>query len=134
MLERFTEMKDEIKITMALLNRKNLPIITEDEWLPFLELCGILKPFAEITASMSGEKYVTGGDVIVVTRILTATCQRFLTLEEHMTHAQSREFVQNLQADIDERLGDVEKMKPWPSALFLIHDIKWRRFRIRPKR
>lgn len=82
MLESFTELKDEIKITLAILN-KNHSIISEEEWSAFVKLVNVLKPFEEITTTMSGEKYVTGGDVIVMTRILKETCQRMKAGEDN---------------------------------------------------
>lgn len=68
-------MKDEIKVTLPIIN-KNLPIISEEELSAFSELCLILRPFEEVTTIMSGKKYVTGGDVIVMTRILKESSRR----------------------------------------------------------
>lgn len=83
-----------------------------------LELTKILRPFAEITATTSGEKYVTGGDLIVVTRIIQETCHQFDISE---INEQARAFVAALSADMkkDTRLGNVEKMETFALCTFL---------------
>lgn len=45
MVERFFEFKDAIKTTLALINKENLPVLTEEEWEKCNDLCTILQPF-----------------------------------------------------------------------------------------
>ncbi|CAH0402531.1 unnamed protein product [Chilo suppressalis] len=77
MLKRFVELEDAIRATLAFADR-NIPTISAEDWTLFKRLCQVLQPFEEITASMSGEKYITGSSVIVVTRCLKEACQRLI--------------------------------------------------------
>ena len=105
MLARFTELQQEVKITLALLN-KNLPIISEEEWSALSELYPILKPFEEITTTLSAAKYVTGSDVIVMTRLLKETCRCY----KAQTHIEPmRTFIEKLKKQLIERFGNIEK-------------------------
>lgn len=60
MLQRFTELDESIRATVATLNGKDIPIITLEEWQLCRELCQILGPFEEMTSSISVEKYMSG--------------------------------------------------------------------------
>lgn len=75
MLKRFVELEEAIRATLAFADR-GLPTINPDDWILYQQLCMVLLPFEEITASMSGEKYLTGSSVIIVTRCLKETCQK----------------------------------------------------------
>ncbi|KAK9882750.1 hypothetical protein WA026_023172 [Henosepilachna vigintioctopunctata] len=55
---------------------------------------------------MSGEKYVTGGDVIVVTRILREICRRF---KNKVTTDHLIEFIEKVQKEISERFDKIEQ-------------------------
>lgn len=75
MLKRFVELEEAIRATLAFTDSR-LPIITTEDLL-YSQLCQILRPFEEITKSMSGEKYESGSYVIVVTRCLKEACEKF---------------------------------------------------------
>lgn len=64
MLERFCELEEPIRTTLALLD-KDLPIICTEEWKFLNEMVEILRPLEELTKMISGEKYVTGSSVII---------------------------------------------------------------------
>ncbi|XP_047532135.1 E3 SUMO-protein ligase ZBED1-like [Vanessa atalanta] len=117
MIKRIIELKDEVKITMALLNN-NLPIISEEEWSLFSDLNCILKPFDEITACMSGEKYVTASDVIVVTRILKHSLENFCG-SINFNNEKIQQFLHTLQHNFNRRLGNVEKSGTFSLCTFL---------------
>lgn len=117
MLERAVELKEEIKMTMAVLNN-NFPLISEEEWSVFGELCRILKPFEEMTASMSGEKYVTGSNVIVVTRILQHSLEHCVVEESDYMDSIKR-FMCTLKNNFKTRLGNVEKSGTFSLCTFL---------------
>lgn len=69
MLQRFTELKDSIKMTLALIDsRGRISALEPEEWVACEELCKVLQPFEEVTRRMSGEQYVTGSEVILFTR------------------------------------------------------------------
>lgn len=63
MLERFSKLKVAIRSTTTLLD-KDLSIIIIEEWNIIRELCEILKPFEQVTKTISGEKYCTASLVI----------------------------------------------------------------------
>nr|CAI5856883.1 unnamed protein product [Callosobruchus analis] len=75
MLDRICELQDAVKTSIALINR-NIPVLTEQEWIMCQELCSVLKPFETVTERISGEKYVTGSEVIILTNGLRSVCEK----------------------------------------------------------
>nr|CAI5867975.1 unnamed protein product [Callosobruchus analis] len=75
MLDRICELQDAVKTSIALINR-NIPVLTEQEWIMCQELCSVLKPFETVTKRISGEKYVTGSEVIILTNGLRSVCEK----------------------------------------------------------
>ncbi|CAK1591015.1 unnamed protein product [Parnassius mnemosyne] len=69
MLERFIELEEPLRASMAVIN-KDLLVISLEEWKAFKVLCQVLRPFEEITRFVSGEKYITAGSVVIYTRCL----------------------------------------------------------------
>ncbi|XP_074037291.1 E3 SUMO-protein ligase ZBED1-like [Leptinotarsa decemlineata] len=65
MFERFSELEEPIRTTMALLD-KDLPIICQEEWEFLKEIVEILRPMENVTNIMSGESYLTASSVIVL--------------------------------------------------------------------
>lgn len=66
MLDRFTDLEEAIRTTIALLD-KDLSIITNEEWAFFKEVVRILKPVEMLTTYMSGQNYVTASSIIILT-------------------------------------------------------------------
>lgn len=66
MLDRFIKLESAIRSTVALLDVE-LPILTFQEWKIVENLCMILKPFYDVTNTISGEKYCTVSMVIPLT-------------------------------------------------------------------
>lgn len=95
-----------------------MQIVSKDEWEILIEFCKIVRPSAQITAIKSGEKYLTGEDVIFVTTILQQTCQHFVISE---ISEQAHAFVEALSADIkkETRLGNVKKNTTFSLSNFL---------------
>ncbi|CAK1600532.1 unnamed protein product [Parnassius mnemosyne] len=77
MIRRFVELEAAIRATVAVI-AKDLPVVSNEEWRLLSELTKILKPFDEITESMSGEQYITASSVIVITKCLIRTCDKLL--------------------------------------------------------
>jgi hypothetical protein len=77
MLQRTTKLKDAVKTSVALINR-NLPLLSQDEWQICCDFTKILKPFEEVTAQLSGEQYITGSQVTVITGSLVSVCGKLL--------------------------------------------------------
>lgn len=59
MLQRFVLLKEALKHCIAMIE-KDWPVITADEWETMNQLCIVLKPFEEVTSSISGDQYMTG--------------------------------------------------------------------------
>lgn len=108
MLERFTELEETIKSTMALLD-KDLPIISREEWQDCKDLCILLKPFEEMTILVSGDKYMTGSSVIVVTRCLVNVCKKIKESDQYINFCESvKEVLRQLEQGVNDRFKNVE--------------------------
>lgn len=105
MLQRFVELENYIKATVAVL-KKDLPILSGEEWKVFAELCQVLKPFDEATKAMSGENYMTASTIIVMTRCLKGSCDQLL-LEGFCDVTNN--IINALRAGLDKRLEGVER-------------------------
>lgn len=105
MLQRFTELENQICATVAVL-KKDLPILTVEEWTMFHELCKVLKPFDEATKAMSGEDYMTASTIIVMTRCLKESCDQLLL--EGFTVI-TNNVITALRTGLDKRLEGVER-------------------------
>ncbi|CAG9840756.1 unnamed protein product [Diabrotica balteata] len=78
MLERMVELRDAVKTTIASINKKDLPVLTEEEWSTCSELVTALKPFEDVTRAISGEHYLTGSKVVGLTNGLISVCRKML--------------------------------------------------------
>ncbi|XP_045453768.1 zinc finger BED domain-containing protein DAYSLEEPER-like [Melitaea cinxia] len=115
MLKRFVELEKAIRATLAFADR-GLPTINPDDWILYQQLCMVLQPFEEITASMSGEKYLTGSSVIIVTRCLKETCQKLL---EPNFGPVVTDTVLLLKAGLEEKFRQIETSGTFSIATFL---------------
>lgn len=123
MINRFIEVQSAIKSTIAVIG-KDLPIIPNEEWTLLEQLSIVLKPFDDITSAMSGEKYITGGSVIIITRCLIKTCEKLLTdhvapLSEENEVSPAATVALNLRDGLISRLGNVEKSATFGICTFL---------------
>ncbi|KAJ8895528.1 hypothetical protein PR048_000864 [Dryococelus australis] len=75
MVQLLSELQDVVKRTVALIN-KVIPVLTEEVWLICKNLTSVLKPFEEVTVQISGDKYVTGSNVIVLVNRLMKACEK----------------------------------------------------------
>ncbi|XP_021203082.2 zinc finger BED domain-containing protein 4 [Bombyx mori] len=115
MVRRFVDLEQCLRSTVAIL-KKDLPIITNDEWLLLAEIAKILKPFHEATESMSGEKYMTASSVIVMTRCLTTACDKLL-IEDYCEL--SKEIIYKLRSGLVMRFTNVERSETFSVCTFL---------------
>ncbi|XP_036317569.1 zinc finger BED domain-containing protein 4-like, partial [Rhagoletis pomonella] len=65
MLERFLQLEEAIKTTIALCNA-DLPLLSFTEWSILKQLCQILKPFEMVTKDFSGDSYETASIVLTL--------------------------------------------------------------------
>ncbi|CAH0402536.1 unnamed protein product [Chilo suppressalis] len=115
MIRRFVELEHCIRSTVAVI-RKDLPIITNEEWLLLAEVTKILKPFDDATESMSGEKYMTGSSVIVMTRCLITSCDKLL--DEEFCDV-SKELIYTLRTGLIIRFSNLERSGTFSVCTFL---------------
>ncbi|CAK1604356.1 unnamed protein product [Parnassius mnemosyne] len=115
MVQRFVEMEQYIRATLAIL-KKDLPIPTNDEWKLLSDLIKILQPFHQATETISGEKYMTGSLVIVMTRCLIAASDK-LTTEPILET--SKDVLYRLRTGLVTRFGLVERSKTFRTCTFL---------------
>lgn len=111
MLRRFTLLKEAVKHCMALIE-KDWPEISVLDWETMAEICTVLQPFEEITSSISGDEYLTGSLVIVVTNCLKEVCDDFLNREEYrLLYPVVVDVITSLQRGLRERFSGVEHSK-----------------------
>ncbi|CAG9129863.1 unnamed protein product [Plutella xylostella] len=115
MLRRFVQLQEAVRATMALVDR-DLPQITADDWKVYQELVLVLRPFEELTSTMSGEKYVTASSVIVMTRCLQEACR---TMMEKTDQPTVNEVALLLKVGISERLKGIEQSGTFSLCTFL---------------
>lgn len=115
MLKRFVDLEEYIKSTIAVID-KDLPILTQEEWKTCHQLCKVLKPFEEVTKTISGEKYATGSLVIPLSNGLKAVCQNLLKMEFNKN---VRLVVEKLNASLIERFKNVELSNTLAFCTFL---------------
>ncbi|XP_072400422.1 E3 SUMO-protein ligase ZBED1-like [Diabrotica undecimpunctata] len=106
MLERFVELEEAIRTTLALMVSVFLPVIPTEEWAFIKELIIILKPFYDITELISAEKYVTLSLVIVITNGLKNVCN--MLSSNQFSNDISKRVIEKLIESITFRLGDLE--------------------------
>lgn len=106
MLRRFVLLETHIRLILAIVSIDLLPTITSDDWKLYEELCKVLDPFAEITKTMSAEKYVTASLIIPLTRSLKLSCETHL-LESYGEI--TKNVISALITGIDSRFKGIEK-------------------------
>ncbi|KAJ0170004.1 hypothetical protein K1T71_000880 [Dendrolimus kikuchii] len=119
MLRRFCLLKEAVKHCMAMID-KDWPVISTDEWEIANQLCEVLKPFEEVTSSISGDQYLTGSLVIVMTNCLKAICEDFLEKAEY-NHFQSvvKQIVVSLKIGLNDRFPKIEFSKTFALCTLL---------------
>ncbi|XP_018573786.1 zinc finger BED domain-containing protein 1-like [Anoplophora glabripennis] len=104
MLERFTELEEPLRTTMALIN-KNCPTITIEEWRFFSEIVKIIKPLETVTKIMCEEKYITASSVIILTDGLVDV---YSNLNKQNFTQSAKNIIASIQKGLTTKLGDLE--------------------------
>ncbi|KAF9408109.1 hypothetical protein HW555_012083 [Spodoptera exigua] len=115
MFKRFVELEQYLRATMAIL-KKDLPIISNEEWLLLSEISKILQPFDQATETISGERYMTGSLVIVMTRCLLTACEKFIG---EPFYEVTKEVIYRLRTGLVTRFGLVERSRTFATCTFL---------------
>lgn len=116
MLKRFVELEEAVRATLAFTDGR-LPVITAEDWTLYSQLCQILRPFEEITCSMSGQKYVTGSSVIVVTRCLKEACEKLIDRTDLL--ADAKDTVRLLKSGLVDRFEIIEQSGTFSLCTFM---------------
>lgn len=130
MFRRFVLLKEAIKHCMALIER-DWPALSSDDWGIMEDTCKILQPFEEVTSSISGDQYLTGGMVIVMTNCLKDICEDFLKTEEFKEfHPSVIEVATSLKNGLIDRFPGVEYSKTFGICTLLDPRFKLVSFKI----
>lgn len=104
MFERIFAIQDAVKATTALID-KDIQTLTAEEWKICGEMCNILKPFEQVTHQISGEKHVTGSQIIYLTTGLINVTQKLIKKPFHKT---SIDVAMQLQSGLLTRFENIE--------------------------
>lgn len=115
MIQRFIELEEAIRSTVALLDT-TLPQLTLEEWQLLKQLRIILEPFENATCVISGQKYLVASLVIVITNGLLNVCHELLNREMSSI---AKMVIKKLQSGIKERLGNIEYSNTLAMATFM---------------
>lgn len=118
MLERFVHLENAIKTTIALSDDR-WETLTPEEWKICKELCIILKPFEQLTELMSGEKYVTGSQIIILTRGLVSALSQMVEITDDplqedfvdTLNEESKKVILALRSEVERRFSNLEASK-----------------------
>lgn len=115
MLQRCVELEEAMKSTLAIIDR-DLPILTATEWTIIKELCLILKPFEDVTKTLSGSQYCTAALVIPMFNGLKRVFEK---LTKKNFSQPVKDVVEHLKTSLHERLGSIEKNNTFSISTFL---------------
>lgn len=115
LLERFVELEEPLRTTIALLN-KDLPIICLEEWNFFKEILKVLKPLEQLTSLISGENYLVASSVIILTDGLLNV---YRNLQKQDFMPLTLIVINSIIDGIKKRLGDLELSNTLIIATFL---------------
>ncbi|XP_018570925.1 zinc finger BED domain-containing protein 1-like [Anoplophora glabripennis] len=115
MVDRFVELEEPIRTTMALLN-KDFPVISLEEWNFLKELIHILEPLENVTKLMSAENYVTASMTIILTDGLLAV---YKNMKELQFEDISKKIISIILDGLTNRLGNVEQSNSLVLTTFL---------------
>lgn len=105
MFERFVELSEAVKSTVALCSNDLQPL-TQEEWTVCSELCVILKPFEQVSRQLGAEDYPTGSLVIILTRGLKFVCDE---IAKTQLNPVSKTVVEALRKGLGERFQNLEQ-------------------------
>ncbi|XP_026480145.1 zinc finger BED domain-containing protein 4-like [Ctenocephalides felis] len=125
MVKRFVEVEESIRMTMSVLDA-NLPSLTSEMWKMLPQLCLILKPFEDITTTVSGENYLTGSLVIVLVRCLNESCNKLLARNDLLPVI--RRITEIFKSGINDRFPNVERSKTFGICTLLDPRFKMKGF------
>lgn len=114
MIERLIEIKDAIILYTS--QHPNLPQLTPNDWLQLESYVKILKPFEEVTKSMSSNEACISS-VIPLIHVLTRTMQIFL--REDNNDQNCKNLVQKLIEEINNRFSEIHNNNIYAISTYL---------------
>ncbi|KAG0695632.1 Zinc finger BED domain-containing protein 4 [Chionoecetes opilio] len=125
MMRRFTEVKEPLISTLALVNTQ-LTALSLEEWKIINEVCEVLQPFEEVTVDLSLERFVADSKAILMARGLQrATAHR---QKRSSIHKPVREMIKILMAELTKRFGGIEQVNVLAEAASL--DLRFKKHAI----
>ncbi|CAG4981450.1 unnamed protein product [Parnassius apollo] len=125
MLQRFVELKDEIKCAISNLDSPSRLAIMNYEWDVCESLIMVLESCEEVTREMSGQKYVSGCSVLPITVGLTSALNEIAD-PAYQQNSNLKVFAdkvemcrQELLSEITSRLANMENSKTFTTSVFL---------------
>ncbi|CAG9819749.1 unnamed protein product [Phaedon cochleariae] len=115
MIERFLELEEPVRSTMALLDSDKLPVIVVEEWKMLADIKKVLEPLEAVTNIMSGQNYVTLSSVIVLTKGLESILKEMETQDFALVQTMVNAMLQSIK----DRLGDLESSNTLLISTFL---------------
>ncbi|XP_023312348.1 zinc finger BED domain-containing protein 4-like [Anoplophora glabripennis] len=116
MLERFVQLEDTVKSTVALIE-KDLPHLSALDWQVAKDLCRVLKPLENATKTISGDQYITGSMVIPLTNGVYSV---YMNLKNKNNIQESAmKVVISIIKGLDDRLGNLERSKTFAVSTYL---------------
>ncbi|CAK1589720.1 unnamed protein product [Parnassius mnemosyne] len=97
---------------MALIERE-WPIIRSENWDIMKDVYKVLQPFEEVTSSVSGDQYLTGSMVIVMTNFMKDICEDFLNKVEYFASFNPVviDVIRSLKHGLKDRFQGIEHSK-----------------------
>lgn len=115
MFQRLVLLQDAVKISLALSDKDGINL-TPEEWKMSEELTKVLKPFYDVTKTMSGESYVTGSQIIVLTEGLLYVCS---LLSKKPFNEKVLEVVSQLHQGLNNRFHNIQYHRAASICTFL---------------
>ncbi|CAH2084062.1 unnamed protein product [Euphydryas editha] len=121
MLERIVEIQDAVKSSIAILGITSLPNLTPEDWLLCNETCKTLKSFEEASKHLSGEKYLTASQLLIIVKGITRVLKMILTSDSSDYHYLpiTCDFVRALLDLTNSRFENIENSNTIGIATFL---------------
>lgn len=118
MIERLIEIKDAIVLYTS--QHTNLPQLAPNDWLQLEKCAKILKPFDEVTKTMSSSE-ASISSVIPLIHVLTCSMQNFLRADyiNYMEDQASRNIIQKFIEEIANRFGELHNNNIYGIATYL---------------
>ncbi|CAG4933813.1 unnamed protein product [Parnassius apollo] len=120
MLEGIVEIQDAVKSSIAILGVLSLPNLMPEDWLLCNETCKVLKCFEEASNYVSGEKYLTASQLLIIIKGTKKVLSDILSSDSSGYHyLPINDFVRALLDITHSRFENIENSNTIRVATFL---------------